>query len=360
MTVTIVLKVKYVSEDVSFDCGSLPIEFLDQQAFQNKMTSSPSSSGGGSSNNQSTPQRKAGPCKRKQQVKWSEEDDRILRMYAEKEYSWKEIATLFLHDKFTPQQLHQRWKRVLNDNINREPWTEEEDRAIIEYVKKNGCSWSKLRTLLGTRRTDTMVRQRWLKITNGQGEVGTPANKQKHSSPSSSNSSSNTTPWANGTINLVNNEQVATLANTTTTTTTTTTSTTTTSVPFMTALLNGTSTSTTDMDVFQFIKTHQSMIPTEMNQTHQPVTVVPPVLHKPSPAVLSADALTCDEELTFDHRPAPSEPLRRRDSLNLDDKAFSSSLGTMLENNIDLVDFHSSLQINMEKEWLNQIFSGDF
>lgn len=95
MTVTIVLKVKYVSEDVSFDCGSLPIEFLDQQAFQNKMTSSPSSSGGGSSNNQSTPQRKAGPCKRKQQVKWSEEDDRILRMYAEKEYSWKvRIKTL--------------------------------------------------------------------------------------------------------------------------------------------------------------------------------------------------------------------------------------------------------------------------
>ncbi|KAG2373919.1 hypothetical protein C9374_011584 [Naegleria lovaniensis] len=331
MTVTIVLKVKYVSEDVSFDCGSLPIEFFDQQAFQTKMTSSPSGNSTGSSNH-STPQRKAGPCKRKQQVKWSEEDDRILRMYAEKEYSWKEIATNFLHDKFTPQQLHQRWKRVLNDNINREPWTEEEDRAIIEYVKKHGCSWSKLRTLLGTRRTDTMVRQRWLKITNGQGEVGTPSNKHKSNmsskSPSSSMNSSSYTNLVNQSSSLSNNYES------------------------MSALLNGTS---ADMDVFQFIKTHQLMSSTNFNQAH-PVTVVPPVLNKPTP-VLSADALTCDEELTFEHRPAPSEPIRRD---SLDEKTLSSNLGTMLENNIDLVDFHSSFQANMEKEWLNQIFSGDF
>lgn len=75
MTVTI-LKVKFVSEETLFEYGSLPIEF-------DICCSSPKSSSSSSNSKSKT------NSKRKQQVKWSEEDDRILRMYAEKEYSWK-------------------------------------------------------------------------------------------------------------------------------------------------------------------------------------------------------------------------------------------------------------------------------
>ena len=67
------LKINFIPEDVPLDCGTLPFEFewigAKEQSPFNKSLKSPS--------------------KRKQQVKWSEEDDRILKKYAEKEYSWK-------------------------------------------------------------------------------------------------------------------------------------------------------------------------------------------------------------------------------------------------------------------------------
>ena len=178
-----------------------------------------------------------------------------------------------------------------------------------------------------------MVRQRWLKITNGQGLVGVAS---KHNQPTSlaslSNSSTNSESSPNTISQPPNNIQ---------------------------SIVNSFN---EENDVFDFIKKHQLITPPQ--QVQQPVIEKQPIKKPVQP--ISLDSLTCDEEL-FDQRSAPTEPkstcppsIKDIDPAITIDSTVSSSLGTLLDNNYDLMDFHSSLQTNLEREWLNQIFSQDF
>ncbi|KAL9658614.1 hypothetical protein ABK040_006151 [Willaertia magna] len=104
----------------------------------------------------------------KRRSKWSAEDDALLKEIAvNRKITWKKISELYFQNRFTDQQLHQRYKRVINEEINRSPWTEQEDKAILNHVKVFGCTWSSLRKKIGTKRTDIQLRQRWVHLTKG-------------------------------------------------------------------------------------------------------------------------------------------------------------------------------------------------
>ncbi|KAF2931121.1 transcription factor MYB3R-2-like [Oryza sativa Japonica Group] len=104
--------------------------------------------------------RKSGPVRRAKGG-WTPEEDEKLRkavdIYNGK--NWKKIAESF-SDRTEVQCLH-RWQKVLDPELIKGPWTQEEDDVIINMVKKHGPKkWSVIaRSLNG--RIGKQCRERW-------------------------------------------------------------------------------------------------------------------------------------------------------------------------------------------------------
>ncbi|KAK4767301.1 hypothetical protein SAY86_015051 [Trapa natans] len=92
---------------------------------------------------------------------WTPEEDETLRtaVATYKGKNWKRIAEFF-PDRSEVQCLH-RWQKVLNPDLVKGPWTQEEDEQIIDLVKKYGPSkWSLIaKSLPG--RIGKQCRERW-------------------------------------------------------------------------------------------------------------------------------------------------------------------------------------------------------
>ncbi|KAB1224109.1 Myb-related protein 3R-1 [Morella rubra] len=92
---------------------------------------------------------------------WTAQEDETLRnaVAAFKGKSWKKIAEFF-PDRSEVQCLH-RWQKVLNPDLVKGPWTQEEDDKIIELVSKYGpTKWSLIaKSLPG--RIGKQCRERW-------------------------------------------------------------------------------------------------------------------------------------------------------------------------------------------------------
>ncbi|KAF2303147.1 hypothetical protein GH714_014149 [Hevea brasiliensis] len=92
---------------------------------------------------------------------WTLEEDETLRnaVAAFKGKSWKKIAEFF-PDRSEVQCLH-RWQKVLNPDLVKGPWTQEEDDKIIDLVAKYGpTKWSVIaKSLPG--RIGKQCRERW-------------------------------------------------------------------------------------------------------------------------------------------------------------------------------------------------------
>ncbi|KAG7964793.1 hypothetical protein I3843_09G188800 [Carya illinoinensis] len=92
---------------------------------------------------------------------WTAQEDETLRnaVAAFKGKSWKKIAEFF-PDRSEVQCLH-RWQKVLNPDLVKGPWTQEEDDKIIELVAKYGpTKWSLIaKSLPG--RIGKQCRERW-------------------------------------------------------------------------------------------------------------------------------------------------------------------------------------------------------
>ncbi|CAN7107489.1 unnamed protein product [Brassica rapa subsp. narinosa] len=107
-----------------------------------------------------THRRTSGPIRRAKGG-WTTEEDETLRQavctYNAK--SWKKIAEFF-PDRTEVQCLH-RWQKVLNPDLIKGPWTQEEDEKIVELVKKYGSAkWSTIaKSLEG--RIGKQCRERW-------------------------------------------------------------------------------------------------------------------------------------------------------------------------------------------------------
>ncbi|KAL2934316.1 Transcription factor MYB3R-3 [Bienertia sinuspersici] len=92
---------------------------------------------------------------------WTPEEDETLRnaVATFKGKCWKKIAEFF-PDRSEVQCLH-RWQKVLNPELVKGPWTQEEDEKIMELVEKYGpTKWSVIaKSLPG--RIGKQCRERW-------------------------------------------------------------------------------------------------------------------------------------------------------------------------------------------------------
>ncbi|OIW07474.1 hypothetical protein TanjilG_14420 [Lupinus angustifolius] len=92
---------------------------------------------------------------------WTAQEDETLRnaVATFKGKSWKKIAEFF-PDRSEVQCLH-RWQKVLNPELVKGPWTQEEDDKIVELVSEHGpTKWSLIaKSLPG--RIGKQCRERW-------------------------------------------------------------------------------------------------------------------------------------------------------------------------------------------------------
>ena len=91
---------------------------------------------------------------------WTGEEDRRLKELVKTvgPRKWGVIATHFKNRN--AKQCHQRWHYVLKPTITREPWTEEEDQAILQYQIQIGNKWSHIAKVLPGR-TGYAIRNRY-------------------------------------------------------------------------------------------------------------------------------------------------------------------------------------------------------
>lgn len=110
----------------------------------------------------------SGPDSATSRGKWTDEEDEILRK-AVQEYhgrNWKKISGL-LEGRTDVQCLH-RWQKVLRPGLVKGPWTQEEDDKVTEFVKVYGVkSWSFIARQLNGR-LGKQCRERWYNHLNPQ------------------------------------------------------------------------------------------------------------------------------------------------------------------------------------------------
>eukprot|EP00607_Mallomonas_marina_P008046 CAMPEP_0182417800 /NCGR_PEP_ID=MMETSP1167-20130531/2233_1 /TAXON_ID=2988 /ORGANISM="Mallomonas Sp, Strain CCMP3275" /LENGTH=598 /DNA_ID=CAMNT_0024591573 /DNA_START=213 /DNA_END=2009 /DNA_ORIENTATION=+ len=103
----------------------------------------------------------SGDKSRSSRGKWTQEEDEVLRsaVLTHGGRNWKKISE-YLDGRTDVQCLH-RWQKVLRPGLVKGPWTQEEDDSVIQLVAKHGVkSWSFIaRQLKG--RLGKQCRERW-------------------------------------------------------------------------------------------------------------------------------------------------------------------------------------------------------
>jgi len=98
----------------------------------------------------------------KNQKKWTREEDELLISLAEKynEKHWKEISKMF--ENKNSLQCFSRYKRI-RPGIIKGSWKKEEDQEILRLVHKYGKAWSKISKILNTR-NGKQIRDRFINV----------------------------------------------------------------------------------------------------------------------------------------------------------------------------------------------------
>ena len=99
------------------------------------------------------------PARSMPKNKFTPEDDErlkdIVNLYGN---NW-ELVSKKMGNK-NVRQCKERWENYLSPSINRGPWTEEEDKKLIEKQKEIGSKWVKI-AMSFPGRTDASVKNRW-------------------------------------------------------------------------------------------------------------------------------------------------------------------------------------------------------
>jgi len=105
---------------------------------------------------------------RKKHRHWENyEDYRLIRAFDMFGENWSEIAK-FVGNNRTKYECSQRWKRVLDPDISKDPWTDEEEMRLRELVKEYGPKkWKIIASKMGNR-CDVQCRYRFLHSHNAQ------------------------------------------------------------------------------------------------------------------------------------------------------------------------------------------------
>jgi hypothetical protein len=94
-------------------------------------------------------------------TKWTaEEDNQLISLMQSRPDSALQDCLVVFPGK-TMQQIAERWEKVLNPDLVKGSWTREEDETIVDYVRHNGTKqWTKLAALLPGR-IGKQCRERW-------------------------------------------------------------------------------------------------------------------------------------------------------------------------------------------------------
>jgi hypothetical protein len=114
-----------------------------------------------STNGLPQPARRTGPVRRSKKGGWTEEEDEQLRdaVNTHGGKNWKKIAEM-LQNRTSVQCLH-RWQKVLNPNLVKGPWSKDEDDTIVKLVHTYGPeNWSMIASHLPGR-IGKQCRERW-------------------------------------------------------------------------------------------------------------------------------------------------------------------------------------------------------
>lgn len=93
-------------------------------------------------------------------VKFSAEEDEMLRKLVAKhgETQWDLISSLM--PRRNPRQCHDRWVYYISPSLNHTRFTQEEDRLLIQKYEEYGRCWVKIASYFRGR-TDTMIKNRF-------------------------------------------------------------------------------------------------------------------------------------------------------------------------------------------------------
>lgn len=96
-------------------------------------------------------------------AKFTREEDKKLTEICmnQKVKDWNLIAKFFFGRN--ARQVRERWENYLSPDVNNGPWSEEEDKILLQKYAEVGSKWSFISRYL-PRRTNTSCKNRWIQI----------------------------------------------------------------------------------------------------------------------------------------------------------------------------------------------------
>jgi hypothetical protein len=132
----------FIIKDLAFHNSSIKISNVNIE-FQSA-----------SSNNYSRSHRNVEHSKKR----FSKEDDELIIRYLQNNYSFEHISMMI---RRPARYIREHYKNYLDSQINRIPFTPEEDENLLRSVEEHGHKWTYFIKLYFSKRTDNDLRNRW-------------------------------------------------------------------------------------------------------------------------------------------------------------------------------------------------------